>query len=269
MKYLILLLSILLLIYGVSAESCTKSCSPACTNGYICIVGTMTNEGVCPAPSCMSPSAIGLPNQNSNGNGSSNAGLIGGLVGGLVGGGAILGCVVFFFVRRRNSKDPIPDALRRAVVNNRVLTPRQEEMIQSSHNSRATSGVIPIQLSQDQRAERHISTSTTNSITSSHHHRSISRQASIDSNAEIPQTATVIHATQVTRAKPQIMRVNTVKVQDGVTRSGSYKKTLKPEKENPFDDSNKASSPKKEKPTDSVVSTSNADGEITVVWNGP
>ncbi|KAG1436404.1 hypothetical protein G6F56_013570 [Rhizopus delemar] len=82
----------------------------------------------------MSPSAIGLSDTSSSSSGSSNAGLIGGLVGGLVGGGILLGCVGYFFIRRRNKKDPIPQALRRAVVNNRAMTPRQEEMMQG-HDS--------------------------------------------------------------------------------------------------------------------------------------
>lgn len=112
------------------------------------------------------------------------------------------------------------------------------------------------------------------------------RRDSIESNISQQPTRAVVQATQVLRAKPQIMRVNTVRVQDGVTRSGSLKKTIQPQEpavENPFDDSNVARQSvqsiqnisssdsivdaRSNKVTDSVVSTA-ADGEITIFFNG-
>ncbi|KAG1175779.1 hypothetical protein G6F70_003879 [Rhizopus microsporus] len=243
---------------------------------------------------------------NSNGsNNSSNAGLIGGLVGGLVGGGALLAIAGFLLIRYRRKKNKIPLGLKKAIVNNhskRSITPRQEEEMQYNRNSKVMSGVIPVAFVPPtaSRAQssildlddgRHASVSTFTSVASSQwqngnaenpfddHHLStrnsimtqsylggVSRRTSTDSNLEQPRTATVVQATQVVRAKPQIMRVDTVKIQDGVTRSASFKKTLKPEKEDPFDDKNKASSPSS-KPTDSVVSGP-ADGEITIFWSG-
>ncbi|KAG1382187.1 hypothetical protein G6F61_002491 [Rhizopus arrhizus] len=237
----------------------------------VCIVGTMTSQGVCPEPTCMSPEAIGLSGSNSSDSSSSNAGLIGGLVGGLVGGGALLGCLGYIFIRHKQKKNAIPLALKRAVVNNsskRNMTPRQqEEMMHSSQQSRVTSGVIPVTFvpeSQSTEDNRHASVST---FASSQH---VSRRASVESNSEQQQKATVIQATQVIRAKPQIMRVNTVKVHDGLNRSASFKKTLKPEKtDDPFDDKNKAAaSPTSSKEKVTAGESSKGEGEITIVWNG-
>ncbi|CAO3699588.1 unnamed protein product [Rhizopus microsporus] len=243
----------------------------------------MTSQGVCPDPKCMPPQVLGLPSSdNSNGsNNSSNAGLIGGLVGGLVGGGALLAIAGFLLIRYRRKKNKIPLGLKKAIVNNhskRSITPRQEEEMQYNRNSKVMSGVIPVAFVPPtaSRAQssildlddgRHASVSTFTSVASSQwQNGGVSRRTSTDSNLEQPRTATVVQATQVVRAKPQIMRVDTVKIQDGVTRSASFKKTLKPEKEDPFDDKNKASSPSS-KPTDSVVSGP-ADGEITIFWSG-
>lgn len=57
-----------------------------------------------------------------------------------------------------------------------------------------------------------------------------SRRNSVESNVSHQQMATVVQAaTQIMRAKPQIMRVNTVRIQDGLSRSGSFKKTIQPD----------------------------------------
>lgn len=130
-----------------------------------------------------------------------------------------------------------------------------------------TSGVIPVTFvpeSQSTEDNRHASVST---FASSQH---VSRRASVESNSEQQQKATVIQATQVIRAKPQIMRVNTVKVHDGLNRSASFKKTLKPEKtDDPFDDKNKAAaSPTSSKEKVTAGESSKGEGEITIVWNG-
>ncbi|CAO3677323.1 unnamed protein product [Rhizopus stolonifer] len=293
MKCSIFTFIILLFASSIKAESCAKNCSPSCSNGTICVVGTMTSQGVCPEPKCMSPEAIGLSSNTTSKN-SSSAGLIGGLVGGLVGGGALVFGVGFFFIHRKKKKNTIPLALKKSIANshsNRNITSRQEEeMIQSGRSSNAISGVIPIafipptasrtQSSMlDADTGRHASVSTfassrnpfedhrqsnQDSIRSQSYLGDISRRTSIESHIE--QAHTVVHATQAIRAKPQIMRVNTVKFQNGLTRSESFKKTLKPEKEDPFDDKNKAEASRDNKPTDSVVSS--ADGEITIFWNG-
>lgn len=95
-----------------------------------------------------------------------------------------------------------------------------------------------------------------------------SRRGSLESTTSHQQTATVVQqATQMMRAKPQIMRVNTIKpIQGDLTRTGSIK-TIKPMKEqddNPFDDKNKV---QERKLTDSLMSAP-GDGEITIFWNG-
>ncbi|KAL7317597.1 hypothetical protein PS15m_003933 [Mucor circinelloides] len=69
---------------------------------------------------------------------------------------------------------------------------------------------------------------TTTTTTTDYH----GRRDSMESNVSRQHVATVVQATQVMRAKPQIMRVNTVKVQDGLTRSGSFKKTIQPDTAN-------------------------------------
>lgn len=116
-----------------------------------------------------------------------------------------------------------------------------------------------------------------------------SRRGSMESQVSQQQVAKVIQraATQITRAKPQIMRVNTVKTTNNMTRQGSLKR-IQPatstqqiaeeaEDENPFDDKNKAEFSSSAavttkdatatKPTNSVMSAP-GDGEITIFWNG-
>ncbi|KAI8980500.1 hypothetical protein BDB01DRAFT_232440 [Pilobolus umbonatus] len=120
--------------------------------------------------------------------------------------------------------------------------------------------------------DRHSSTireSVADSVMSQNYLKSeASRRDSMESSVSQQQTAKVAQATQVTRAKPQIMRVNTVRAVDGVSRSGSIK-SIKPQveitKQDPFADVPLAES--KKKPTDSVMSAP-GDGEITIFWNG-
>ncbi|KAG0733998.1 hypothetical protein G6F57_012836 [Rhizopus arrhizus] len=250
----------------------------------------MTSQGVCPEPKCMPPHAIGLSDtSNSNSDNSSNAGLIGGLVGGLVGGGALMASVGFLLIRHKRKKNKIPLALRKNIANNHSKRNipsfrQQEEMIESNRNSKVVSGVIPVAfIPPSSRAQssildsdRHTSVSTfastqngnfgNNPFQDNHHPHSYLGGASRRTSAEshIEQAHAIVQATQAIRAKPQIMRVNTVKVEDSLSRSSSFKKTLKPEEEDPFDDKNKASA---SKTTDSVLSSA-ADGEITIFWNG-
>lgn len=79
-----------------------------------------------------------------------------------------------------------------------------------------------------------------------------------------PTTATY----QVMRARPQIMRVNTVRVQDGLTRQGSTRTILTKEDEldDPFHDRHHTTT-SENNPTDSILSGP-GDGEITIFWDG-
>ena len=80
-----------------------------------------------------------------------------------------------------------------------------------------------------------------------------------------PTTATY----QAMRARPQIMRVNTVRVQDGLTRQGSTRTILTKEDEvdDPFHDRHHTTTTLENNPTDSILSGP-GDGEITIFWDG-
>ena len=226
----------------------------------------MTTCGVCPTPKCVSRSALGLPNIDDSGSStnSSNAGLIGGLVGGLLGAGLIIGVLIYLFIRRRNkNKDNLPLAFRSKQRNNNNTAVNEE--MQERASRQVMSGVIPVtfipptasnhnSMYTESEAEtprshygsfatfanhddddlenpfsdRPISNAhsimTTTTTTTDYH----GRRDSIESHISRQQVATVVQATQVMRAKPQIMRVNTVKV-EGLSRSGSFKKTIQPE----------------------------------------
>ncbi|CEP14866.1 hypothetical protein [Parasitella parasitica] len=284
----------------------------------------MTTCGVCPAPKCVPRSTIGLPNiedSQTNNSSSSNAGLIGGLVGGLLSAGLIVSVLVCLFIRRRNKKKSgLPLAIRNKQQSNNSTMKRE---MQEGASRQVMSGVIPVTFIPPS-ASNHSSvyaesqaSSRINNTENPFNDRPISnahsiltntttttdyriRRGSSESNVSRQQTATVAQATQITRAKPQIMRVNTVMVKDGLTRSGSFKKTIQPEnthsldststmtaskeqrpaaeEENPFDDKNIATTspntshthsvvgPRDIKPTDSLVSAP-GDGEITIFWN--
>lgn len=226
----------------------------------------MTTCGVCPTPKCVSRSTLGLPNIDDSGpsSNSSNAGLIGGLVGGLLGAGLIIGALIYLFIRRRNkNKDNLPLAFRSKQRNNNNTAVNEE--MQERASRQVMSGVIPVtfipptasnhnSMYTESEAEtprsrygsfatfanhhdddlenpfsdRPISNAhsimTTTTTTTDYH----GRRDSIESHVSRQQVATVVQATQVMRAKPQIMRVNTVKV-EGLSRSGSFKKTIQPE----------------------------------------
>ncbi|GAN07924.1 hypothetical protein MAM1_0182d07429 [Mucor ambiguus] len=229
----------------------------------------MTTCGVCPVPKCVPRSTIGLPDiEDTTDNGSSsNAGLIGGLVGGILGAGLIVGVLIFLMIRRRiKKKNNIPLAFRSKQRSNSNNNTAVNEEMQERASRQVLSGVIPVTFipptasshnsmyteseaetprsrygsfatfanqNQDDLenpfSDRPISNAhsimTTTTTTTDYH----GRRDSIESNVSRQHVATVVQATQVMRAKPQIMRVNTVKVQDGVTRSGSFKKTIQPD----------------------------------------
>ncbi|KAI9485179.1 MAG: hypothetical protein EXX96DRAFT_544179 [Benjaminiella poitrasii] len=268
-----LLLSIILfaispLIHAQNCKpsNCSASCTPGCSINDVCTLGTMVVCGVCPDSKCISRTVLGLPPVSSNnptsaisdnGNNSTSS-LVGGLVGGLLGGGLILGVMAYFFIyRRRNNKNRLPLAFH--------------SMKKEEKTNRNISGVIPVTFIPPSSAKEDLQRSHYGSLVENpFNDRPVSiansittattsvyqKRDSIESSTSHQHTTTV--ATQITRAKPQIMRVNTVKVQDGLHRQGSIKKTLVTD-DNPFDD--------KHKLTDSVVSAP-GDGEITIFWNG-
>lgn len=276
----------------------------------------------------MTRAALGLPPINptepvANNNGGSGA-LIGGIVGGILGFGLLLGGGVFLFLRNRRKNNALPLAFRSPNQLHHLertipATVMDEEM------QERMSGVIPVTFIPPSRPESTLTTSESeppqsrygsfstfanhpdnNSsenpfddrpISNAHSIMSTStnnysRRGSIESTMSHQQVATVVQATQVLRARPTIMRVNTIKTPDGVKRSGSLR-TIKPEplssaaannsnaitsttttatsataaasEDNPFDDKNKIEPERKV--TDSVVSAP-GDGEITIFWNG-
>jgi hypothetical protein len=277
----------------------------------------MITCGVCPGSKCISRVALGLPplanstdTTSSNTSSGSNGGLIGGIVGGLLGGGLLLCGLGYFIIRRRNKKNNLPLAFRshkhldRTVIPATIMSLTTDEEMQE----RAISGVIPVTFippssnssvvtrqstlsavqnkhdsfstfaddDEDPFSDRPISNAHSIMTTTTNCN---SRRGSMESQISHQQVATIVQraATQITRAKPQIMRVNTVKQKDGsLARQGSIK-TIQPavteEEENPFDDKNKAPlsaappTTSTGKVTDSVMSAP-GDGEITIFWNG-
>ncbi|KAI7876654.1 uncharacterized protein EV154DRAFT_429703 [Mucor mucedo] len=272
----------------------------------------MITCGVCPGSKCISRAALGLPPastavaKTSSGSGA----LIGGIVGGIFGGGLLLCGLGYLVIRhRRKNKSSLPLAFRSPDKLHRLerTSPMDEEMLERNNSTRQVmSGVIPVTFIPPSRPEstatipeaetpearygsfstfanhqendpfsdRPISNAHSIMTTTTH---TCSRRGSMESTMSHQQTATVVQATQITRAKPQIMRVNTIRPQNSITRSGSLK-SIKPEKyevvpkatieENPFDDRNKVEPlPERRQVTDSVVSAP-GDGEITIFWNG-
>ncbi|KAI9012624.1 hypothetical protein CLU79DRAFT_398075 [Phycomyces nitens] len=117
-----------------------------------------------------------------------------------------------------------------------------------------------------------------------------SNRGSVASSVQNHQTATAVQAIQVVRAKPQILRVNTVRVNDGLSRDGSVRTVMTREDDNFLGTRVKRSntpiyqaqmnppSPKNQDPftdppnrphphTDSLMSAP-GDGEITIFWSG-
>lgn len=302
--------------------NCPVSCTPSCSVEEVCTLSTMVTCGVCPGSKCMSRAALGLPPINTTGpvannNGGSGA-LIGGIVGGILGFGLLLGGGVFLFLRNRRKKNALPLAFRSpnqlhhlertipaTVMDEEMqermsgvipvtfippsrpestLTTSESEPPQSRYGSFSTFANHPDNSSENPFDDRPISNAHSIMSTSTNNY---SRRGSIESTMSHQQVATVVQATQVLRARPTIMRVNTIKTPDGVKRSGSLK-TIKPEplssaasnsntttptttatavasEDNPFDDKNKIEPERKV--TDSVVSAP-GDGEITIFWNG-
>lgn len=292
----------------------SASCSPACSIDDVCTVGTMITCGVYPGSKCISRVALGLPPANtSTAKTSSGSGaLIGGIVGGIFGGGLLICGAGYLIIRhRRKNNNSLPLAFRSPDKLHRLerTSPMDEEMLERSNSTRQVmSGVIPVTFIPPSRPESSLTIpepetpearygsfstfanhhedsdpfsdrpiSNAHSIMTTTTTNSCSRRGSMDSTISHQQTATVIQATQITRAKPQIMRVNTIRPQNSITRNGSLK-SIKPEKyqvvpetaieENPFDDKNKVEPlPERRQVTDSVVSAP-GDGEITIFWNG-
>lgn len=244
----------------------------------------MVTCGVCPSSQCLPRNAI--PNTNSvknDSSSSSNSGLIGGVVGGLLGGGLVLGSIGYLFIRRRNKKKtniPLPyttTTTRRQPVVSGVIpvafvppsirtSIRTESYYSEAETPRsriASFATFAQNSNENPFNDRPISNATSFMTTSTE-----SRRNSLES---IQQRTATVHATQVLRAKPQIMRVNTVRVQDGLTRNGSLKKTIQPESlspDNPFDDKHVVRQSLNNSSTESMAksTTTSADGEITIFF---
>lgn len=260
----------------------------------------MITCGVCPSSQCIPKSSI--PNSNKIATGGSSTlhspETIGGLVGGILGAGLILGLSGYLFIRHKNKQhinlpltfhhdqktaSIVPEKeVSREIVPSIIPTPYVPptnsiySSVRSSYYSEAEtprSHVASFATFAQNRNDddnpfndRPISLATSFLTTTTN---TDSKRGSAESFVLQNRTATTVKATQILRAKPQIMRVNTVRIQeDGLARNGSLKKTLQPENktevqanklsiDDPFDDRH-------------VVrqSTSNntADGEITIFF---
>ncbi|KAI8890828.1 hypothetical protein K501DRAFT_236555 [Backusella circina FSU 941] len=302
-------IGLLFVMASVSAQSsnckpsnCATTCSPACSSNEVCVVNTMSSCGVCPDPKCMPRQAVD-PNASSSNSSNSNSGLIGGLVGGLLGGGLLLGVGGYLLIRSRRKRARLPLAIQSK--KNAPSNPAQEQSRQ------IMSGVIPVtfippDLSRPNSTATYPSENNTNSRYNSYAaysdaswrqsanpfsddhsaaaasaRNSVATQLTKDdrrdsmesrvSHVSQQQTATV--ATQMMRAKPQIVRVNTVK--DGLSRSGSKRVIRSQKEDDPFDDKNQAKTDSLVVPsirsnpqvTESMQSAP-GDGEITIFWSG-
>ncbi|KAF7723231.1 hypothetical protein EC973_002169 [Apophysomyces ossiformis] len=121
-------------------SGCTAQCASHCSADEICVLGTMSQCGVCPASECISKSYLYPSGQNSdpnsNGDGGSNAALIGGIVGGLVGSGFLLAVAGYVFFRYKKKKNTLPLAFcGKSMPGKLEVGPQTREVM---------SGVIPV-----------------------------------------------------------------------------------------------------------------------------
>ncbi|KAI8144032.1 hypothetical protein BJV82DRAFT_74601 [Fennellomyces sp. T-0311] len=252
-------------------DSCQARCDGGCKTNQVCTLGTMTECGSCPASKCVDRSVLGLPPQasastaagsgesqdkaadNDSGGGSDKGALIGGLVGGLVGGLLLFAGIGCWLARHYKGN----------VSNLLPFTQQQQlnEKNQPANNNREiTSGVIPVTYippspedpQPPQAAAATLGTAATASSSNDDNDKRSSKylsahydsdgddtvdtrnsMASTISNQPVTPSKTT-YAVQVQRARPQIMRVNQVRVsQDepgafggGLSRSGSVRTIL-------------------------------------------
>ncbi|ORZ02857.1 hypothetical protein BCR43DRAFT_25916 [Syncephalastrum racemosum] len=327
---------------GCTPSNCVAQCSPACSSDQVCVLGTMSSCGQCPASSCISKSLISgsssSSKKNSNDdNGSDKSSLIGGLVGGLLGAGLVISAAGYVGLKYRQRKkgntlpftfqgksmeshlaraeqpplsmqqqSPIPTPLPSE---QQQYTPQPPAETCSSARGPVMSGVIPIAYIPPSRdtvieEQQQKYDSVVNRARQSHApyeqdnpfsdaHSSVSLSEKRDSTASsvvvMQRGAPATQAYQVTRAKPQIMRVNTVRTMDGLNRSGSARTILTHEDgaslgrsnstparhqqsdeidDDPFHDrhSTQSNGTTTKKTTDSVMSGP-GDGEITIFWD--
>ncbi|KAI9313942.1 hypothetical protein BX666DRAFT_1975085 [Dichotomocladium elegans] len=294
---------------GCTPSNCVAKCNPGCASDQICVLGTMTTCGICPISTCYHRDLISGSSTNNNDNSNSNDSassndkgrLIGGIVGGLVGTGLVVSAIgysCFRYKQRRKEKSTLPISYTGKTMSQALPPPSPSEQAQR-RETRQVSGMIPVtyvpprptsSVEQQQRDYDHAIRSSLlqNRSNRSIKHISTASNPFSDCNRTVmdddDDDESVIQAPaqtyQVTRAKPQIMRVNTIRQQEenigGLKRSGSTRTILTKESErpsselmvaaseNPFDDQHRAAS---NKPTDSILSSA-GDGEITVIWDG-
>lgn len=110
-------------------SNCVAKCNPSCSSDQVCVLGTMSECGVCPRSSCVSRSLLGGGGGSSGGDGSSSSSgsdsssggngsnsnsshgnnndqgtLIGGVVGGLLGAGLVVSAAGYAGFRYRQKK---------------------------------------------------------------------------------------------------------------------------------------------------------------------
>ncbi|ORZ14705.1 hypothetical protein BCR42DRAFT_393501 [Absidia repens] len=257
-------------------SKCEAICNPGCGTDTTCALGTMKSCGVCPSSSCVDNALLGLPKSGNNGgsnsgsssssSGGTDGGMIGGIVGGLVGGGLLLAAVMFLFFRHKKQKkgglpfiasrsrldtpslamsSPAPIG-NRSLANNSLSSPTPYSLASLSSYQRQQHHLDQRNISggHQQQGPRPISTATSQMNDDDDDDRSSISSVSQRGSAMVAHVAHLqqqqasksAQAFQVTRVKPQIMRVNTVRVMDqqpdspssggNLSRSGSVRTVL-------------------------------------------
>ncbi|CAO3590855.1 unnamed protein product [Absidia cylindrospora] len=257
-------------------SNCHAICNPGCGTDTTCALGTMKSCGVCPSSSCVDNALLGLPKSGNNGgsnsgsnsssSGGTDGGMIGGIVGGLVGGGLLLAAVMFLLFRHKKQKkgglpfiasrsrldtpslamsSPTPIG-NRSLGNNPLSSPTPYSLASLSSYQRQQHHLDQRNISggHQQQHPRPISTATSQMNDDDDDDRSSISSVSQRGSAMVAHVAHLqqqqasksAQAFQVTRVKPQIMRVNTVRVMDqqpdspisggNLSRSGSVRTVL-------------------------------------------
>ncbi|KAJ8655857.1 hypothetical protein O0I10_008521 [Lichtheimia ornata] len=225
----------------------------------------MKECGVCPASTCVDRSVLGLPPSSSNtssassstptndassaeeeneqptdSKGNNNKGaLIGGIVGGLLGGLVIFTAVGCLLIRRykHKSKNLLPFASSNLGVG---YSSTSEKTSNVGNTRQVTSGVIPVTYIPPGSSNNNNTTTTTardsnrasqflNVTDYDSDGESADTRSSMASTADNPTTPSKTgYAIAVSRARPQIMRVNQIQIPsaDGLSRSSSVRTVL-------------------------------------------
>ncbi|KAI7871743.1 hypothetical protein BDF14DRAFT_899044 [Spinellus fusiger] len=185
-------------------SNCPLQCSPACSSTLVCTLETMTQCGVCPTPTCISRTLLGIPSAPSPSPRATEnkAVLIGGMVGGFVGGALVFMAIGYLVVRykEKRNKWPLsytgphqPSLSEKNIASYLLYCLCPPVYRESSHRSRSRPGLV-----------------CPSTVFSSSH--SISSSSSTSSHLSLSvQRATITQAAKGVYTKPQVMRVNTLR----------------------------------------------------------